>query len=177
LSKDQISELYRALQQVYVNDSRPWVIGYSGGKDSSCVLQAAWYALSALPQEKLIKPVYIISSDTLVETPAVGNQLEASLVKMSSAAKMQKLPFEVHKVIPAINDTFWVNMIGRGIPAPYTNFRWCTERMKIAPTTGFIKERIAQYGEVTIILGSRRSESSSRGQVMNRRQDKGKYLS
>ena len=87
LTKDQISELYRCLQEVYVNDSRPWVIGYSGGKDSSCVLQAAWYALSALPREKLSKPVYIISSDTLDETPAVVNQLDASLIKMSGAAK------------------------------------------------------------------------------------------
>jgi DNA sulfur modification protein DndC len=177
ITKDDISALYQSMQEIYLNDSRPWVIGYSGGKDSSCVLQAAWYALSALPREKLTKPIYVISSDTLVETPAVVNQLEASLKQIRDGAQAQGLPFEVQKVIPAINDTFWVNMIGKGIPAPYTNFRWCTERLKISPTTSFIKSKIADYGEVMIVLGSRRSESASRGQVMGNRHDKAKFLS
>jgi DNA sulfur modification protein DndC len=119
----------------------------------------------------------VITSDTLVETPAVVNQLDQTLKQISEAAEKEGMPFEVHKVVPAIQDTFWVNMIGRGLPAPYTNFRWCTDRMKIAPTTKFIKDRIAEYGEVTVLLGSRRSESSSRGQVMANRRDKGAYLS
>lgn len=177
LTADNIADLYRSIQEIYLNDNRPWVIGYSGGKDSSCVLQSIWNALRALPREQLTKPIYVISSDTLVETPAVVNQLEQSLNVIRNSAETQGLPIHVHKVIPAINDTFWVNMIGRGIPAPYTNFRWCTERMKIAPTTGFIKKKIAEYGEVMIVLGSRRSESASRGQVMNKRQDKGRFLS
>lgn len=177
LTKEGISALYKSMQEIYLNDSRPWVIGYSGGKDSSCVLQAVWYALSALPREKLTKPIYVISSDTLVETPAVVNQLETSLKRIREGAQAQGLPFEVHKVVPAISDTFWVNMIGKGIPAPYTNFRWCTERMKISPTTGFIKGKITEYGEVMIVLGSRRSESASRGQVMGNRHDKAKFLS
>src|SRR5690349_17196103 len=97
LTKDDISALYRTVQEIYINDSRPWVIGYSGGKDSSCVLQAIWYALSALPREKLTKPIYVISSDTLVETPAVVNQLEMSLKLIREGAQAQGLPLEVHK--------------------------------------------------------------------------------
>jgi DNA sulfur modification protein DndC len=177
ISKEQIIELQAEIRRIYLNDSRPWVIGYSGGKDSSCVLQLLWYALKELPKDQFTKPVYVISSDTLVETPAVVNQLEKSLRLLGEAAQQQGLPIHVHKVIPEIKDTFWVNMIGRGIPAPYTNFRWCTDRMKIAPTGNFIKKKITEYGEVMIILGSRRSESSSRGQVMSERRDKGKYLS
>lgn len=177
ITKEQILELQAEIRRIYLNDSRPWVIGYSGGKDSSCVLQLLWYALKELPKEQFTKPVYVISSDTLVETPAVVNQLEKSLRLLGEAALEQGLPIHVHKVIPEIKDTFWVNMIGRGIPAPYTNFRWCTDRMKIAPTGNFIKKKIAEYGEVMIVLGSRRSESSSRGQVMSERRDKGKYLS
>lgn len=177
ITKEQIIELQAEIRRIYLNDSRPWVIGYSGGKDSSCVLQLLWYTLKELPKDRFTKPVYVISSDTLVETPAVVNQLEKSLRLLGEAAQQQGLPIHVHKVIPEIKDTFWVNMIGRGIPAPYTNFRWCTDRMKIAPTGNFIKKKIAEYGEVMIILGSRRSESSSRGQVMSERRDKGKYLS
>lgn len=177
ITGEQIATLEDTIRAYYLQDSRPWVIGYSGGKDSSCVLQLAWYALKKLPREKLTKKVYVITSDTLVETPAVVNQLDTALKTIQKAAVDHGLPFVVHKVTPEIRNTFWVNMIGRGLPAPYTNFRWCTDRMKIAPTTSFIKSKIAEFGEVTILLGSRRSESFSRGQVMSNRRDKAEYLS
>lgn len=177
LTAETLVTLKKRIQEVYLDGSRPWVIGYSGGKDSSCVLQLAWYALRELPKEQLTKKVYVISSDTLVEAPAVVNQLDTTLQQIDEAAKKEDLPFEVHKVTPKIKDTFWVNMIGRGIPAPYTNFRWCTDRMKIAPTTSFIKDKIAKFGEVMILLGSRKAESISRGQVMNNRRDKAEYIS
>jgi DNA sulfur modification protein DndC len=118
ITKEHLSELQNEIRRIYLNDSRPWVIGYSGGKDSSCILQLIWYALQELPKEQFKKPVYIISSDTLVETPAVVNQLEQSLRRIQEAAKQQGLPIHVQKVVPEIKDTFWVNMIGRGIPAP-----------------------------------------------------------
>lgn len=177
LTAETLKALKQRIQEVYLEGSRPWVIGYSGGKDSSCVLQLAWYALKDLPKEQLTKKVYVISSDTLVEAPAVVNQLDTTLRQIDEAATRDGLPIEVHKVIPKIKDTFWVNMIGRGIPAPYTNFRWCTDRMKIAPTTTFIQDKIAKHGEVMILLGSRKAESISRGQVMSNRRDKGEYLS
>ena len=177
ITGERIQGLLQKIREVYLSDGRPWVIGYSGGKDSSCVLQLAWYALRDLPEAQRNKPIYVITSDTLVETPAVVNQLVESLRQIGDTATAEHLPISVHKVIPAIRDTFWVNMIGRGLPAPYTNFRWCTDRMKIAPTTTFIKSKIAEYGEVVILLGSRRTESSSRGQVMANRRDKGAYLS
>jgi DNA sulfur modification protein DndC len=177
ITGERIQALLQKIREVYQSDGRPWVIGYSGGKDSSCVLQLTWYALMDLPEEQRTKPIYVITSDTLVETPVVVNQLVETLKQIGDTAIAKKMPISVHKVIPAIRDTFWVNMIGRGLPAPYTNFRWCTDRMKIAPTTTFIKNKIAEYGEVVILLGSRRTESSSRGQVMANRRDKGAYLS
>jgi len=177
LTAEKLTALQKKIQETYLDGSRPWVIGYSGGKDSSCVLQLVWSALLKLKPEELNKQVYVISSDTLVEAPAVVNQLDTTLNQIGEAAKRDGLPIEVHKVTPAVKDTFWVNMIGKGIPAPYTNFRWCTDRMKIAPTTTFIKDKIAQFGEVMILLGSRRTESISRGQVMSSRKDKSKYIS
>ncbi|MEM2914059.1 MAG: DNA phosphorothioation system sulfurtransferase DndC, partial [Candidatus Bathyarchaeia archaeon] len=65
--KRSLEDIHREIQQVYLADNRPWVIGYSGGKDSTTVLQLVWYALKALPTEKRQKMVYVISSDTLVE--------------------------------------------------------------------------------------------------------------
>ncbi len=177
LTAEKLKALQLKIQETYLEGARPWVIGYSGGKDSSCVLQIVWAALKNLSPEQLQKKIYIISSDTLVEAPAVINQLDTTLRQIDEAAKRDNLPIEVHKVTPEIKNTFWVNMIGKGIPAPYTNFRWCTDRMKIAPTTTFIKNKIAQFGEVMILLGSRKSESISRGQVMNNRKEKSSMIS
>src|SRR6476660_5014226 len=64
-----LSEEIRAL---YLCDAVPWVIGYSGGKDSSAVLQLVWLAIRELPPEKRAKPIHVISTDTLVEQPVVA---------------------------------------------------------------------------------------------------------
>jgi DNA sulfur modification protein DndC len=42
--------------------------------------------------------------------------------------------------------------------------------MKIQPANRFILDKVAQFGEVVMILGARKSESSSRGQIINTRQ-------
>ena len=166
ISKEEIEATKEIIRTEYYMGSAPWVIGYSGGKDSTCMLQLIWYSLKDLDSSLLTKPIYVISSDTLVETPAVVNQLENTLSLIANAAREQNLPIQVAKVIPEVNNTFWVNMIGRGYPAPYTSFRWCTDRMKIQPTTKFIKEQISHHGEVMILLGARKEESASRAQAM-----------
>jgi len=166
-----------AIRKEYLSSSAPWVIGYSGGKDSTCVLQLVWHAIKELPEDTRTKMVYVVSSDTLVETPSVVNRIDQTLEQIEEAAEQHAMPFKVKKVVPKTSDTFWVNLIGRGYPAPYNNFRWCTDRMKIQPTTGFITETIAQNGEVMILLGARKSESSTRGQVMSRRNEQRPFVS
>lgn len=168
-NKNIINDSIELIKKAYLSDNRPWVIGYSGGKDSSCIVQLVWNALLSIEKSKLTKPVYIITSDTLVETPAIEAHLLSSIEQIGNAAKKQELPFQAHTVIPKIEETFWVKLIGNGYPAPYTNFRWCTDRLKIKPTTQFIKDRVAEYGEVVILLGARKAESSSRAQVMSKR--------
>lgn len=72
-----------------------------------------------------------------------------------------------HSLSPILSDTFWVNLIGRGYPAPNNAFRWCTERLKINPSNRFILEKVAAHGEVILVLGSRRDESATRNQVLD----------
>ncbi len=176
LTKQVLNACLEFLREQYLSDSRPWIIGYSGGKDSTCVLQLAWYALSALPRDRLAKSVYIITSDTLVEAPAIEKHLKQSVKRINEAARTQGLPFEAHEVMPIIKESFWVNLIGRGYPAPYKKFRWCTEKMKIKPTTRFIRKKVAEYGEVILLLGSRKAESSTRAQVFIHRRRIGACL-
>ena len=167
LERARLEDRYSEIRRVYLADSRPWVIGYSGGKDSTTALQLIWYALAQLKKDELKKPVFVISSDTLVETPKIVDYIDTSLKRINVAAKRAELPFSAHKVSPLIDDSFWVNLIGRGYPAPSNKFRWCTERLKIDPANKFIREKVAEHGEVVVILGVRTSESATRAQVMN----------
>jgi DNA sulfur modification protein DndC len=167
-----LNDIYNEIREIYLSTRLPWVIGYSGGKDSTTVVQLIWYALSELPPEQLEVPIYIIASDTLVETPVIVDHLNATLRRMNETAQANGLPFEAHRVSPQVTDTFWVNLIGRGYPAPNQRFRWCTERMKIQPANRFILDRAAEFGEVVMVLGGRKSESASRAQVMTSKHGK-----
>ena len=166
--KRTVDALMVEIGELYAADSIPWVIGYSGGKDSTAVLQLVWVALQNLPKHERIKPVYVISTDTLVENPIVSLWVSKSLDKMGEEAGRQELPLTAHKLTPATESTFWVNLIGRGYPAPRPKFRWCTERLKINPSTRFIGSVVQEHGEAILVLGTRKAESAARARVMER---------
>ncbi len=171
-----LSEFVADTQRVYRSDDRPWVIGYSGGKDSSAVMTLIYFALLGLKPEERHKPVFVVASDTLVETPMVVDHVNNSLKAIEKGAKRDGLPITCHKVVPKSNNTFWANLLGKGYPAPTRNFRWCTERMKIDPVSSFIKQRVSEYNEVIVILGSRSQESSTRAQVIQKHKIDGTVL-
>jgi DNA sulfur modification protein DndC len=171
-----IEAFYDEVCEVYRSDDRPWVLGYSGGKDSTATLQLVWMALARLKPKERQKPVYVISSDTYVETPVIVDHIDTNLDKINEASKKSGMPFEASKVVPELDHTFWVNLIGRGYPAPSNKFRWCTDRMKIQPANKFILDRVADFGEVVMVLGVRSGESATRDQVMNNYAIKGSRL-
>ena len=166
--RSAVESLAAEVADLYRSDSIPWVVGYSGGKDSTATLQLVWMALQSLSESQRSKPVYVISTDTLVENPIVSLWVSKSLDAMEMAAVRQKLPLTPHKLTPATENTFWVNLIGRGYPAPRPKFRWCTERLKINPSTKFISSVVQEHGEAILILGTRKSESAARAKVMER---------
>lgn len=164
LTRDDIRKVIETIKELYLEDMIPWICGYSGGKDSTAILQLVWTALSELPNEKLRKTVHIISTDTLVESPVVALWATESLNKMRSNAK--GLPIVPHRLTPTTTNTFWVNLIGRGYPYPRRDFRWCTDRLKIEPSNRFIKGILDAESEAILVLGSRKAESASRKAVM-----------
>jgi DNA sulfur modification protein DndC len=163
-----IDKLIQEIQAFYCLDAVPWVVGYSGGKDSTATLQLVWNALATLPPEKRTKKVYVITTDTLVENPIVSFWVSKSLEQMNIAAQEQNLPIEPHLLAPEVKHTFWVNLIGKGYPAPRHGFRWCTERLKIRPTNDFIRNVIRVSGEAVLVLGTRKAESTNRATTMNK---------
>lgn len=157
-----ISFIKDEIKDQYLSDDKPWIIGFSGGKDSSILLQLVWYALREIAPELRKKEVHVVCNDTLVENPRVVEWIDKNLNNIKKQAEKERLPIIVAKTVPELEDSFWVNLIGKGYPTPNNTFRWCTQRLKINPTTKYIKEQVAKKGEVIILLGTREDESSNR---------------
>lgn len=164
--KATIEALCQEIRELYLADDVPWIIGYSGGKDSTATLQVIWMAISGLPAEQRAKPIHVISTDTMVENPVVAAWVTHSLESMRAAAIKQEVPFKAHRLTPRVEESFWVNLIGRGYPAPRHKFRWCTERLKIKPSNRFIQNVVKESGEAILVLGSRKAESIRRATNM-----------
>ena len=160
---EKIKKQYLSNKEAY-----PWLIGYSGGKDSSCTAQLTFRALLELKKEgyKLNRKVYIFSSDTMIENPLVKDIIEENIKLINKKANESNLPVEALILRPTVDRTFWVNVIGRGYPTPNTMFRWCTDRLKIEPANAFVKKCIDKNGEVIMVLGVRDGESGTRDRVL-----------
>lgn len=160
------------------NTKRPWIIGFSGGKDSTVMLQLVWKALEKAKHFHgfVARDIYVVCNDTMIENPIILEYVNRVLDKIESAAVEQDMPIQVVRTRPRLEESLWVNMIGKGYPAPNNAFRWCTERLKIKPTARFITEQVDEFGEAIILIGTRYSESANRARTMNKHAIKGKRL-
>ena len=158
------------LRREYLRKHRdPWIVAYSGGKDSTVLLQLIWEMLAALPQDMRRRDVHVVGNDTLVESPLVIRHLRDTISTIAKAARATGLPITTKITQPHIDQTFWVNVIGRGYIPPTRNFRWCTDRMKIVPTSQLLEGLIRNHGRAVLLIGTRKSESQHRGRNMAKR--------
>jgi DNA sulfur modification protein DndC len=170
-------------QYAYADTSqKPWIIGFSGGKDSTVLLTLVWIALQRIRQQmphpyQLRRKVYVVCNDTMVENPIISNYVEDVLAKISEEARNQDLPIFVQKTTPKLEETFWINVIGKGYPVPNNSFRWCTDKLKIRPTSNFLLEQVDQMGEAIVLLGTRYDESATRERSIRKHEVTGKRLS
>ena len=173
-----VSEAIADIEEVYFMNDLPWVIGYSGGKDSTCTTQIIIDTLIKLHKngKKLNKHVYIISSDTLVENPMIVGTIHNTIDAINNLSKNYNLPVSAHIIRPEYSNSFWANLIGRGYPCPNQTFRWCTDRMKINPANQFITNIVDEYGEAIMVLGVRDGESESRDRVLETHTIEGRKL-
>ena len=172
---DEIADQY--LEKDRYN--RPWIIGFSGGKDSTVLLTLTWLAMQQLKKHgnELSRNVYVVCNDTMVENPVIEEYVQTVLHKIEYAAKEQELPIKVYKTLPELEDSFWCLVIGKGYPVPNNAFRFCTEKMKIKPTSKFIEEKVTSDGEAIVLIGTRRDESAQRAKSIERHEIKGHRLS
>ena len=175
-------KLIRAdLQAEYISENpSPWIVGFSGGKDSTLVSHLVFEMLMNMPPSRRRRQVHIVANDTLVESPLVIGHIKMVQAQMREAAEAFSLPVTVVTTQPKVDESFWVNLIGRGYPSPNRSFRWCTDRMKIRPTARYIRDQVDRMGRAILLLGVRRDESAKRagsvakydnGERLNRHND------
>lgn len=174
-----IDDIRKEIKKEYLNTgTTPWIIGYSGGKDSTTVLQLVVEVLLDLREKNLAhKEVYVISSDTLVENPLVIAKTKLSIDNINRFAKEKGLPLIAEMIYPRMDNSFFTNLIGKGYPSPIQSFRWCTDRIKIMPANDYIYSKVSENGEVVLLLGTREDESASRKRSMEKHYIKGSNLS
>lgn len=172
-------DIVRGIRDEYLAPAHrfPWVVGFSGGKDSTVVAHGVFEALLSIPPSQRTRDVHIVSNDTTVESPLVIAHLDVVTKRIEEAAQNLNLPITVARTHPEPDKTFWVLLIGKGYPSPNLTMRWCTDRLKIQPTSGYIKRNISQYGAAIVVLGVRRDESQTRQRSIDKRKnDRGSNL-
>ena len=122
----------------------------------------------SLPPEERRRQIHVMANDTLVESPLVIQHLKKSLSIIRESASKTGLPVRVTLTKPYVDQTFWVNLIGRGYIPPTRNFRWCTDRMKILPTERLLEKLMIAHKRAVLLIGTRRSESQNRQRNMKK---------
>ena len=163
--------LVRDVAAAYADETTkaPWILAFSGGKDSTILADVIFQALLETPPNRRLRPIHMVSNDTLVESPLVMGHLRMVQCEIASAALALNLPITVVTTQPSVDQSFWVNLIGRGYPSPNRTMRWCTDRLKITPTSNYVVDSVSKNGAVVIVLGVRRDESSTRRQSIDKR--------
>lgn len=165
------------IKNAYLDDhfNYPWIVGYSGGKDSTLVVHLIFEVLLSISPKKRKKNIYIVSNDTLVESPLVNLHMVKTISQIQESASNLNLPISTYITKPDINQSFWALLIGKGYPPPNLSMRWCTDRLKIKPTSKFVIDHVKQSGAVIIVLGVRKDESSSRKRSIERYESHERY--
>jgi len=169
---DVFSEIKDSLRDLYLTDPRPWIVGFSGGKDSTMVASLIYEVVLEIPINQRIKPIAVVCTDTRVEIPAIVEMIEGTLAKMQKFSNTESMKVDVNLLRPPPEQSFWVNIIGRGYPPPNRVFRWCTQRLKIDPVTTFVERTMkgGKWSEAILHLGARRGESAERSRNMGNRE-------
>lgn len=143
----------------YAATYRHWAIAFSGGKDSTALVTLALDLIAdgAVPAPASLTVLY---SDTRQELPPL--QMGA----MQVLAEVRRRGFTARVVLPALDDRYWVYVLGRGVPPPNNNtLRWCTPQLKVEPMTAALAGVRSQVGEKLLMLtGVRVGESAARDQ-------------
>jgi DNA sulfur modification protein DndC len=137
---------------------RHWAIAYSGGKDSSATVTF----VAAAVDQGLVEPpesLTVLYADTRMELPP----LQRTAMRLLDELRAQGMDARV--VLPALDERFYVYMLGYGVPPPKNRFRWCTPQLKVEPMQSALAGLREQTdGKLLMLTGVRLGESAVRDQ-------------
>jgi 3'-phosphoadenosine 5'-phosphosulfate sulfotransferase (PAPS reductase)/FAD synthetase len=74
---------FRNLQSAFcIHGPRPWLVGFSGGKDSTMLASLIVEVVAAILDAQRKKPAAVLCTDTRVEIPAIVEMVESTLARM-----------------------------------------------------------------------------------------------
>lgn len=141
-----------------------WIIGYSGGKDSTAtlkVLLSAWKIAKSKPTK-----FELIYCDTGVENQILDRYIKKQLKEIDLENLSTGLPIETRVLKAPVQESFFVKIIGRGYPPPTNSFRWCTKALRIKPVSAFLGDAIDD--DAVVALGLRKNESQQRSRSIDK---------
>lgn len=162
--KFRIDESVAVLESALKRGFNHWIIMFSGGKDSTATTVIALE--TALKKRSLVNRIDIVYSNTLVEIPVIEKYALDFLEFLEKFERTQGLPIFIHIARPALEERFWVCLLGKGYPPPHQRFRWCTRRLKIKPAMKAL-ESYCNPNQTVVLTGVRFGESKSRNQRLN----------
>ncbi|MXO50700.1 phosphoadenosine phosphosulfate reductase family protein [Erythrobacter gaetbuli] len=153
-----LSAIEHSAEALEVRHDSRWIVGYSGGKDSTATLKillSAWKLATKKP------PFFdLIYCDTGVENQILDKYIKNQIQDINREAELDGLPIRTTILKAPVQESFFVKIIGRGYPPPTNSFRWCTKALRINPVASFLKAATAEQSVVA--LGLRRDESQQR---------------
>jgi DNA sulfur modification protein DndC len=150
------------------NPQSHWIIGFSGGKDSTALLKIFAKAVAQLGRKRPSK-IDIIYCDTGVENPVLDKYVKGLFLRLAKEFEERDVPFKTSILQAPIQERFFVRIIGRGYPPPTNNFRWCTKALRIKPVARFIAHAAGQ--DAVVALGLRKAESIQRDRSIKKHGD------
>jgi 3'-phosphoadenosine 5'-phosphosulfate sulfotransferase (PAPS reductase)/FAD synthetase len=108
----QLAETLARIIGAYKSDNEPWIVGYSGGKDSTAVVKLVFQSLLRVRDRH--KPVTVIYCDTGVEIPMASALARKALKGLVKEARAFDLPIRARILSPPLDERFFVKVIGRG---------------------------------------------------------------
>ena len=163
---DKVAAAIEATREYFVENDTPWIVGYSGGKDSSLVMKILLTALSNLPAYSR-KPLRVFYCDTGVEIPVLRSYIKESLSDIQKEGKALGINIVAEAIKPTLNNHYFVKVIGRGYPPPTNKFRWCTDKLRIDPIQAAIRATVGSYSSI-VVLGTRYDESEERNRILEK---------
>ncbi len=153
--KSNIDEARDLIDKLYSTDNRPWTVGYSGGKDSTLVLQLI---CEVAKKYNWKNPVFVVYNKTGLEPIGKFERHNKQL------ERMRKVGINAVCSEPVLKNRFWCMICGRGYPAPALRLRYCTKCLKQQPNERYFTKVAKESPSrgCLVIDGTRKEESKQR---------------